>query len=100
MLGSRLVPVELAQPGDTPEITLNCTLDEALAEWRMEQDRCVAAGKASVLHLCRVSGRTRLDGAPIQLDIAIIWTLREGRVVHGKLYVDQDAARRDAGVTD
>jgi ketosteroid isomerase-like protein len=51
-----------------------------------------------MLHLYRIVGRGRGSGVPVAQDIAILWTLRQGRVVHGKVYLDQREARRAAGL--
>ena len=39
------------------------------------------------------------SGVPVAQDIAILWTLRDGRVTHGKVYPDQRAARRAVGLS-
>jgi ketosteroid isomerase-like protein len=73
-------------------------VDEAWGEWRSEGDRFLPVNQARVLHLYRIVGRGRGSGAPVAQDIAILWTLREGRVVHGKVFLDQREAQRAAGL--
>jgi ketosteroid isomerase-like protein len=73
-------------------------VDEAWEEWRSEDDRFLPVDKARVLHLYRIVGRGRGSGVPVAQDIAILWTLRGGRVVHGKAYLNQAEARRAAGL--
>jgi ketosteroid isomerase-like protein len=72
-------------------------MDEAWEEWRSEDDRFLPVDQTRVLHLYRIVGRGRGSGVPVAQDIAILWTVREGRVVHGKGYLDQSEARRAAG---
>jgi ketosteroid isomerase-like protein len=74
-------------------------VDEAWGEWRSEDDRFLPVDHARVLHLYRIVGRGRGSGVPVAQDIAILWTLHGGRVVHGKVYLDQTEARRAAGLT-
>jgi ketosteroid isomerase-like protein len=59
-------------------------LDEAWGEWRSEGDRFLPAGSERVVHLYRIVGQGRGSGVPVAQDIAILWTLRAGRVVRGK----------------
>jgi ketosteroid isomerase-like protein len=72
-------------------------VDEAWEEWRSEDDHFLSVGQTRVLHLYRIVGRGRGSGVPVAQDIAILWTVHEGRVVHGKAYLDQSEARRAAG---
>ena len=73
-------------------------VDEAWGEWRSEEDRFVPVDQARVLHLYRIVGRGRGSGVPVAQNIAILWTLRDGRVLHGKVYLDQREACRAAGL--
>jgi ketosteroid isomerase-like protein len=73
-------------------------LDDAWAEWRTEADRFLAARSERVVHLHRVVGRGRGSDIPVAQDIAILWTLTEGRVVRGKAFLDQEEALKAAGL--
>jgi ketosteroid isomerase-like protein len=73
-------------------------VDEAWGEWRSEDDRFLRVNQARVLHLYRIVGRGRGSGVPVSQDIAILWTLGGGRVVDGKVYLDQREACRAAGL--
>ena len=75
-------------------------LDDAWAEWRSEQDRFLAVGPERVLHLYRIVGRGKLGGVPVEQDIAILWTVRSGRVVRGKVFLDQNNALEAAGLRE
>jgi ketosteroid isomerase-like protein len=73
-------------------------VDEAWGEWRSEGDLFLAVDETRVLHLYRIVGLGRGSGVPVAQDIAVLWTLRGGRVVHGKVYLDQREARSAAGL--
>jgi ketosteroid isomerase-like protein len=73
-------------------------LDAAWSEWRSEDDRFLDAGKDQVLHLYRIVGRGRTSGVSVHQDIAILWTLRAGKVVRGKVFLDQADALEAAGL--
>jgi ketosteroid isomerase-like protein len=75
-------------------------LDEAWGEWRSEGDSFLAVDPARVLHLYRIVGRGRGSGVPVAQDIAVLWTLREGRGGHWKVYLHQADARRAAGLDE
>jgi ketosteroid isomerase-like protein len=73
-------------------------LDAAWSEWRSEDDRFLEAGKDQVLHLYRIVGVGRGSGAPVQQDIAILWTLRGEKILRGEVFLDQADARAAAGL--
>jgi ketosteroid isomerase-like protein len=73
-------------------------LDDAWAEWRSEGDRFLSAGPESVVHLYRIVGIGKGSGVPVAQDIAILWTLRAGRIVRGKVFLDQQDALEAAGL--
>ena len=75
-------------------------LDDAWAEWRTEADRFRPAGSEGVVHLHRVVGRGRGSDIPVAQDIAILWTLRAGKVVRGKAFLDQSEALRAVGLEE
>src|SRR4051794_7741716 len=61
-------------------------LDEAWSERRLEADRCRPGAPERGAPLQRVGGRRRGSDLAVSQDIAIIWTLRDGRVVRGKAF--------------
>ena len=73
-------------------------LDDAWAEWRSEGDRFLSAGSDRVVHLYRIVGTGKGSGVPVAQDIAILWTLRAGRVVRGKVFLDQTDALEALGL--
>jgi ketosteroid isomerase-like protein len=75
-------------------------LDEAWSEWRLEADRFLPAGPERVVHLHRVVGRGRGSDLAVSQDIAIIWTLRGGRVVRGTSFRDHEDALKAAGLAE
>jgi ketosteroid isomerase-like protein len=73
-------------------------LDDAWAEWRTEGDRFLSAGSETVVHMHRVVGRGKGSDIPVAQDIAILWTLRRGKVVHGRAFLDPQEALKAAGL--
>jgi len=75
-------------------------LDDAWAEWRSAGDRFLSDGSDCVVHLYQIVGRGRASGVRVAQDIAILWTLRAGRVVRGKVFLDQKDALKAAGLSE
>jgi ketosteroid isomerase-like protein len=70
---------------------------ESFAEVTIELDDIDAAGD-TVLALIRVKGRGSASGAEVEISIAHVWEVRDGRVVRGRGFGDRDAARKAAGL--
>ena len=64
-----------------------------------EGDRFLSAAGERV-HLYRIVGRGKGSGVPVAQDIAILWTLRAGRVVRGKAFLDQTDALEAVGLRE
>jgi ketosteroid isomerase-like protein len=75
-------------------------LDTAWSEWRSEDDRFLEAGEDHVLHLYRILGVGRGSGVRVQQDIAILWTLRGGKILRGEVFLDQADAVDAAGLRE
>jgi ketosteroid isomerase-like protein len=58
----------------------------------------VLDGEGAVAVLADLHGRTRHDQAEIDQKAASLWTVRDGRVVRIRFYLDRDEALRDAGL--
>lgn len=59
--------------------------------WDAEVDRALDAGEDRVLLVARVFGQGKA-GEPIELYVAHVWELREGRLLRGTVYVDPEEA--------
>ncbi len=55
-------------------------------------------GGDRVLATLRVSGRSRLSGIETGLSYAVVYTLREGKIVQGREYVDRAEALKAVGL--
>jgi ketosteroid isomerase-like protein len=75
-------------------------LDAAWEEWRTENDRFRDAGDDRVLHLYRIIGRGKGSGVPVEQNIAILWQLRNHRLIEGRVYLDQREALEAAGLSE
>jgi ketosteroid isomerase-like protein len=73
-------------------------LDAVFETWNTEDDQIRDAGGDRVLHLYRIVGRGRGSGVPVETEIAILWRLRDGKLVEGHVYLDQDEALTAAGL--
>ena len=60
----------------------------------------IEAGDDRVFTWSRFTGRGRASGAPADWYLAIIFTIREGKVVRGDEYFDRDEALEAAGLRE
>jgi ketosteroid isomerase-like protein len=66
---------------------------------RADVEECIDVGDDRVFTWSRFSGRGRTSGVPADWYLAIIFTIRDGRVVLGEEYFDRAEALEAAGVT-
>jgi len=72
------------------------SIREIWDEWRMEQERFIAAGDRVVV-LIRVVARGHLSGVALDRETAHIWSVAEGRVTRCEVYFDRSEALDAAG---
>ena len=57
-------------------------------------------GGAAILMLYRIVGRGAGSGVPVSGEFAILWQLRDGKLLKGQVYLDQRQALEAAGLPD
>jgi len=77
--------------------TFHGDVSEVWEEFRWEPTRFVDASDAVVV-LLHSHGRGRGSGIEMARDAAMVWTVREGRALSLRFYVDQAEALKAAGV--
>jgi len=75
-------------------------LDGVFEDWRSENERYVDACDGRVVLVYRIVGRGRGSGVPVDQEIAILWTVRDRKVLRGKAYVDPEEALLAVGVRE
>jgi ketosteroid isomerase-like protein len=73
-------------------------LDDAWGDWHTADDELIEVGSDRVLQLYRGVGTGRGSGVRIDRDLAVLWTIRDGRISHGKAFMDPAEARAIAGL--
>lgn len=68
-------------------------------DWQVEVERYLDAGEGRVLVMWHERGRGRESGVPMQQRGANLMTVRDGRIVHVRMFVHQDAALEAAGLS-
>jgi ketosteroid isomerase-like protein len=58
------------------------------------------AGDDRVVGVQRVTGRARLSGVETELCYAVVYTLRDGRIVRGREYADRQQALEAVGLAE
>jgi ketosteroid isomerase-like protein len=68
---------------------------EAFEDFRVEAEDFVDAGEAVVVPV-RLSGRGRASGVEMEMRLAHLWVLRDGKVVRSEIYNTTEEALRAA----
>jgi ketosteroid isomerase-like protein len=74
-----------------------------MTEWEdfaVEIEDLIAADDGRVAMLVHLTGRGRHSGVPLDFRETMIWTIREGRVVHVKEYYDRVQALEAVGLME
>jgi uncharacterized protein len=58
---------------------------EAFEDYRVEAEEFIDAGEAVVVSV-RIAGRGRASGAELEMRLAHLWVLRNGKVIRGEVY--------------
>jgi ketosteroid isomerase-like protein len=75
-------------------------VDEAFDEWHTEDSCFVESETGRVLHLYRIVGKGHGSGVPIDMPMAIVWTVEGGKMKAAKVFRDRSEAMREAGVDE
>lgn len=70
---------------------------EPWASYRMRTEEVIDAGE-HVLAYVHIDGRTMRDGVLVEHSPAAVWTIRDGKVVALRFYLDREQAMTAAGV--
>jgi uncharacterized protein len=70
-----------------PEGFLRATEEvlEAFEDYRVETEEFIDAGEAVVVPV-RISGRGKASGVKLEMQLAHLWVLRDGKVIRGEVY--------------
>jgi ketosteroid isomerase-like protein len=74
-------------------------LRDAFEEFRPEALEFVEAGLERVITLDVVRGRGKGSGIEIEAQGAMLWTLRDGKIAHAKMFQTKEEALRAAGLS-
>jgi ketosteroid isomerase-like protein len=66
-------------------------------EWHADLERVADAGEDRVLLVARIHG-PGMGGLPLDLRVAHVWELRDGKLYRGRVYVPAEDALRAVGV--
>jgi ketosteroid isomerase-like protein len=64
----------------------------------MDSEEFVEADDETVVAVFRIHARGKASGAPVEMRLAHVITVRDGRAVRLKAYLDPDEAKRAAGL--
>jgi ketosteroid isomerase-like protein len=67
-------------------------------DWELEVDELHDAGE-KVVALLRQRGRSKATGMPVDMSLAQVWTIRDGKQARMDMYSDRAEALEDVGLT-
>jgi hypothetical protein len=70
---------------------------DAWEDFREENEQLIDVGD-KVLALQAIAGRGRASGTEVRAPGALLWTLRDGQVVHVEVFYDQTEALKAVGL--
>ena len=75
-------------------------VEDAFEDWHSEDETYVDAGGGRVALVYRIVGRGKGSGVPIDQPIAILWTVRDGKIRRGEGYLDPEEALAALGLKE
>jgi ketosteroid isomerase-like protein len=69
-------------------------------QFKVEPLEVIDAGQGQVVAVFRNSGRARLSGVEADLTFAVVYTLRDGKIVRGREHWTRDEALEAAGLRE
>jgi ketosteroid isomerase-like protein len=74
-------------------------LDELFDGWRVVAANYVEAGNDRVVSIQHVTARAKRSGVPIDQQLAVVYTFRDGLIVSGRAYSTPQEAMEALGLT-
>ena len=74
------------------------TWSEDFDDWSMEVEHLIDAGDGQVVAFMRQWATGRESGVPVELEFAQVWSLRDGRAIRIRNFLDRDRAMRETGL--
>jgi ketosteroid isomerase-like protein len=74
-------------------------MDETWVDWDFEAERFFDAGD-EVAVFVRTSGTARQSGAPVEISVAHVLTVRDGRVTRTEVFLDRQEALEAVGLRE
>jgi ketosteroid isomerase-like protein len=72
---------------------------EAWEDWELEIEELLDAGD-KVVAIMHQHGRAKATGLPVDMDLAQVWTIRDGKEVRMEMYANPEEALEAAGLAE
>jgi ketosteroid isomerase-like protein len=69
-------------------------------QFKVEPLEVIDAGQGQVVAVFRNSGRAKLSGVEADLTFAVVYTVRDGKIVRGREYMTREKALEAAGLSE
>ena len=101
--------IEAHDPPEVPDATVHRGHDEVRRDWEqtwelfedfsIDVERYIDAGDELVVFLC-YRARARGSNAPLDAQMAHVWTIRDGKAIRFRQYLDRATALEAAGLSE
>jgi ketosteroid isomerase-like protein len=75
-------------------------LDHVFEEWQVQDVSLTEASAGRIVQLHRVTGRGKGSGVPVERWLGIVWSLRDGLIVSGRVFPTPEDALAAAGLSE
>jgi ketosteroid isomerase-like protein len=75
-------------------------MDQTWDEWRTNDFRVLDAGDDRIAVICRLAGTSRQGGVPLEREIGMTCTFREGKIWRMRSYLDPTEALEAVGLSE
>ena len=73
-------------------------IDEQLGDWHTEDETYVEVPDGRVLVIYRVAGHGRQSGVPLDREMAMLWTVRDGKLLFAETFLEPSDTQQAAGL--
>jgi ketosteroid isomerase-like protein len=75
-------------------------MEEAWGEWRTEDFEFIDAGEDQVVVVCQLVGKSKHGGLPLQREVGLLYSFRDGRIWRLQAFLDPAEALEAVGLSE
>jgi len=75
-------------------------IDVMFDDWHLESEQFHPAPNSRIVSTYRAIGRAKESEIPVDFALALLWEVKDGKLIRGEVHLDQAQALRNAGLTE